>query len=70
LTTWPESRPTSLPFFIHHRERAEAEFFCSINASTSPMSWSGETLMGSWIRPWTWFLTRLTSESCWRSGML
>ena len=33
------------------------------------MDCSGDTLMGSWMRPWTWFFTRLTSESCLRSGM-
>ena len=48
----------------------KANFFFSISSSTSPINCSGVTLIGSWIRPWTWFFTRLTSESCSRSGML
>ena len=27
----------------------------SISASTSPINWSGETLIGSWMSPCTWY---------------
>jgi len=42
-----ESRPTSLPLPSTTGKVLKPNFFCSIKASTSPMSWPGATWIGS-----------------------
>ena len=40
------------------------------NFNTGPIVIDGATVMGSWIRPWMWRLTRATSFTCSWAGML